>query len=401
MKTISKRKPRKTKKIFLISIFITMGLCLFGFLYIVFEGAIYKGWISISIPKPYIFQVDVSRRTVLQVYTDPDEVQWAGTKWTEDGKNIIIYNSSYQVEASKSMIIEPENPSFNANNIQSLKEGNLFGLINELPFTLEDRESLWAGCQNENLFFTGKYIGNNLWETRLWKGSLLIKSFPPVEIRFHIYHSGFNDNPVASTVENSNFSPDCRYFTIDSYKNTWVLDTVNQSFTPLKIGGVQFISEQIDSIMGFTCYQCVTPIWSPNSHEFVFQSNVGVEKYDFLLNKRSLLIAPNIDIGVRNIGERYWSNTGKWILGYYNYNRSVISSDGKKIGVLEGCESIKQPLWSSKDIKTYTDNESWSPTDDKLAFICHQYDKSTCVDGKCGKEADYLIIWDLSNLENN
>ncbi|MBL8090446.1 MAG: hypothetical protein JNJ43_08970 [Anaerolineales bacterium] len=402
MKKTPTKKFTAIKKIFLISIFTTLGLCLSSFLFIVFEGDIYKWWVSLSIPKPDIFQVDISRRIVLQIYSDQEEIHWAGTKWTDDGKNIIIYNSSFQSYANKLIIIDSENPSFNTNNIQSVEESNIFGLVNELPFNLEDRETLWAGCSNQNLFFTGKYTENNLWETRLWKGSQLIKIFPPVDINFHIYDSGFNDDPVARTIEGSNFSPDCRYFTMHSYKETWILDTVNQSFKPLMIGGVQFISERIDSITGFTCYQCVAPIWSPNSHEFVFQSNVGIEKYDILLNQRSLLVAPNIDIGVRNIESQHWSNTGNWILGYFKSNHSIISQDGKKIGVLEDCESIQQPLWSTEDIETYYSSDvSWSPIEDKLAFICNQYDKSTCMDGKCEKEAEYLIIWDLSNLENN
>jgi hypothetical protein len=144
-------------------------------------------------------------------------------------------------------------------------------------------------------------------------------------------------------------------------------------------------------------HQHIQPSWAPNSHEFVFgDETFGLEKYDIQSGKRSWLLAPDIAGGAIK-----WSKTGKWILGYSNQGMSVISSDGNKIDTLEGCENKKHPSWSSKDIHTSTENPSWSPAEDKFAFICNQYDQSTCTEGKCEQEESYLIIWDLSNLEDN
>lgn len=392
------------KKIALFSIFTIIGLCFFGVLLVLFsrdvqnfERNIYSWWVSRELPKPNIFQVDLSRRTILKVYPNNEDILWLGTKWTDDGKYIEVSESRSQVYANNIMVIDPENPIYN-NEIQTIESGNIFGLVNTLPFTLEDRESLWGACQNENIFFTAKYLEDKygFWETRLWKGKQLIKAFQPVEIHFGIYQSGFRDEPVGVTVEFSNFSPDCRYFTIDSSKNTWILDTVNQSFSPLQINGTQLFFEQMFSSIDLSCPQCIRPVWSPNSHEFVFISNNGIEKYDIDSNKRSWLVAPE-----NNAGAWEWSKTGNWILGFLNQSDSVISSDGNNIGILQGCEDIKHQSWSSKDIHTYTENPSWSPTEDKFTFICNQYDQSTCVEGKCEKEESFLIIWDLSNLDSN
>jgi hypothetical protein len=383
---------KRTIKIVPFPVLVILGLCLFATLYLFFGQNIYAWWVDRIIPAPRIFQVDLSRRTVLKVYPNNEGILWLGTRWTDDGKYIQVSESRSQVYANHIMVIDPENPVYN-NEIKSVEGGNIFGLVNTLPFTLQDREFLWGACQNENIFFTARYMDNQLWEMRLWKGKQLIKTFQPLEIRFGIYQSGFRDEPVGVTVEFSNFSPDCRYFTIDSHKNTWILDTVDQAFSPLNIHGTQPLFKQI--LPSVDCEQCITPIWSPNSREFVFASNSGIEKYDMVSNNRTWLVAPESNIDVIQ-----WSKTGNWILGSFKQSDSVISSDGKSIGILQGCEDIEHPSWSSKEIETYNESASWSPNEDKIAFICQQYGKSTCTDGGCKEEESFLIIWDLSNLES-
>jgi hypothetical protein len=380
-------------KIVPIPVLVTLGLCLFATLYLFFGQNIYGWWISLMVPEPHVFQVDLSRRTILKVYPNPEDILWLGTKWTDDGKYIEVSESRSQVYANKLMTIDAENPIYN-HEIKSVESGNIFGLVNTLPFTLEDREFLWGACQNENIFFTAKYLDDQLWETRLWKGQQLIKTFQPIEIRFGIYQSGFRDEPIGVTVESSNFSPDCRYFTIDSYTSTWILDTVNQSFSPLKIKAKQLSFEQI--LPSTDCNPCISPVWSPNSREFVFSTNKGIEKYDIVSNKRTWLVAPDNNAGVWK-----WSKTGNWILGFFKQSDSAISSDGRSIGILQGCEDIKHPLWSSKEIEINNEDASWSPTEDKIAFICSQYGKGTCTDGGCEEKESFLVIWDLSNLESH
>jgi hypothetical protein len=362
------------KKIALFFTFTIIGLCFFGVLLVLFskdvrtfERNIYSWWVSRELPKLNIFQVNLSRRTILKVYPNNEDVYWLGTKWTDDGKYIEVYDSRNQVYANYILAIDPENPIYN-HEIQYAENGNVFGLINTMPFTLEDRESLMAACQNKNIFLTAKYVDNNLWETRLRKDKQLLKAFQPIEIQIDVYHPYFSNAPVEVAVEFSNFSPDCRYFTIDTYEKTWILDTVNQSFSPLPMNRTQLLFERMFSLIISSCPNCIRPVWSPNSHEFVFINNKGIEKYDIDSNKRSWLIAPE---NIAGVGK--WSKTGNWILGFLNQNDSVISSDGNNIGILQGCEDIKHPSWSSKEIGTYNESASWSPTEDKIAFICSQY----------------------------
>ena len=384
---------RHIKKIVPVSTLVILVLCLFGILFVIFERDIYKWRASLVVPKPDIFQVDISRRTATRVYPNPEGIKWLGTTWTDNGKRIEIINSRGQIYASKLMVIDPENATY-TDNVQTFEKGNILRLVNELPFTLEDRESLWAGCQNTDLFFTGKYIESNLWETRLWKGSRLLKTFPPARFDFDMYRSGFNDNPVGWVIEYSHFSPDCRYDIISFGKDVWLLDTVEKSFLPI-FAARQFKSNLLDLVEGN--HQLIWPSWAPNGYEFVFgDETFGLERYNVQSGKRSWLLSPGIAGGAIE-----WSKTGKWILGYSDQGMSVISPDGNKVGTLEGCENIKHPSWSSKDIHTFTENPSWSPTEDKFAFICNQYDQSTCTEGKCEKEESFLIIWDLSNLDSN
>lgn len=344
-----------------ISLSVCLGACLFSILWI-YEINTYK--------PVQIIQIDASRRTVIKVYPNAEGIIWHSTKWTEDGKYIQIYNSRSQVSASKLMTIDPENAKY-TNNVQTIEKGNIFGLVNELPFTLEEREALWASCQNENLFFTAKYLDNQdgSWETRLWKGSQLIKTFPPTRFDFGLYQSGFNDNAVGWTIEYSDFSPDCRYDILSYGKDVWLLDTVDKSFSRI-----------------FTVWQPILPSWAPNSQEFVFTDTyVGrIQKYNVQSKKQSWL--PSISTNYM-----HWSKTGKWILGA----GVVISSDGSKKGVLGYCPTIEDLSKLSKDIDFSTETPSWSPTDDKFAFICNLFDKSS------QKSESFLIIWDLSDLESN
>ena len=343
------------------------------------------------VPEPHVFQVDISRRNVVQVFPNGNGIRWYGTRWTDDGKYIEVYASRAQVYADILMLIDPQNARYTSDT-QVIEGENILGVTNELPFTLEDRESLWAGCQKENVFFTAKYLDSKygFWETRLWKGSQLIKTFPPIRFHFDLYQGGFNDDPVGWTIEYSHFSPDCRYDILPLGKDVWLLDTVEKSFSRI----FEIRSSLHDIVQGSHAY--MWPSWAPNSREFVFgDGRFGNEKYDVQSKKRSWLLGPDFAGGAIE-----WSKTGRWILGYFNQSMSVISPDGRNIGTLAGCENIQHPSWSPEDIHASTEDPSWSPTDDKVAFICKQYDQSSCKDGNCEKEESFLVIWDLSNLDH-
>jgi hypothetical protein len=338
----------------------------------VFERDIYKWWVSQNVSAYHVFEVDISRRTAIQVYPNAEGILWFGTQWTEDGKYVEIYDSD-QVNAKKLLVIDPSNGVY-PNKVQTFASGNILGVVNQLPFALEDREVLWAGCPNANVFFIGKHIEEHTWETRLWQGSQLIKTFQPMEFRFGLYESGFNDDPVGMIIEDSHFSPDCRYTTIRFGRDVWLLDTVEKSFFHV-FTARQFLDEQFGGY-----FQYVSPSWAPNSHEFVFgDGTFGLEKYDVQLKTRSWLLAPGIAGGVTQ-----WSKTGRWILASAGKGSAIISPAGDRIGMIaEDCD--------------YIFTRAWSPVNDKIAIICHNSD-TPCVEGKCPNERDYLVIWDLTNL---
>jgi hypothetical protein len=123
--------------------------------------------------------------------------------------------------------------------------------------------------------------------------------------------------------------------------------------------------------------------WSPNSQEFAFgDATFGLEVYNVQSKQRSWLLSPGIAGGVIK-----WSKTGKWILAHSEKGLVIISPIGDKMGILdENCESMEDIAWSSND---------------RIAFICKEYNRATCVDGKCPDERDYLIVWDLSTLDGN
>lgn len=373
----------KIKKPFVhLPILAILGLCLFSILLFVFQRAIYKWQVGLVISKPHIFQVDNSRRVAIQVYPNAKGIEWFGTRWTDNGKSIEVYASRAQVYANVLMSVDPENPSY-SNDTQIFEGENILGITDELPFALEDRESLWAGCQKENLFFTAKYLDNKygFWETRLWKDGQLIKTFQPIKFHFDLYQSGFNDSPIGWTMEYSHFSPDCRYAIISFSKDVWLLDTVDNTFSII-FTARQFIDLH-DIVEGN--HQFIWPSWAPNSQDFVFgDATFGLEKYNVQSKKRSWLLAPGIAGGVNGVIE--WSKTGKWVLADSGKGLVIISSAGNRMGILnEGCESMENIAWSSND---------------KIAFICKDYNKATCVGGKCPDERDYLVIWDLSNLDS-
>ncbi len=366
------------RKITKLVCFASITIVCFGIFYIAFEYEFYKKWVTYVAPNPHIFQVENTRRVAIQVGPNTEGIEWFGTRWLDNGKQVEIYNSRAQVYTTKLLMIDPKDGA-NFDKIKTIESGEFPGLLNALPVSLEDREYLWAGCQNENLLFTAKFIENNIWQVRLWEDSQLIKTFQPMEFHFGLYQSGFREDPVGLVIEYSHFSPDCRYAIISFDNDIWLLDTLQKSFVPI-FTARHLITD--DLLRGYS--QSTWPSWAPNSREFVFgDGTFGLEKYNVLSKKRSWLLAPDI-AGV----QPEWSKTGKWILARSEIGLVIISPTSDKIGTLEeNCESIE-------DI-------AWSPVDDKIAFICKNYDRNSCVEGKCPNERDYLVIWDLSNLDSN
>jgi hypothetical protein len=66
------------------------------------------------------------KRNAIRVYPNAEGIRWFGTRWTDDGMHIEIYNSRAQVYASKLMVINPDNPIY-TNHIQTLEKGNIRG----------------------------------------------------------------------------------------------------------------------------------------------------------------------------------------------------------------------------------------------------------------------------------
>lgn len=378
-------------------LFLATGLvfCMALFLAIIFEKNIYKWWISQTIPNPYIFNIEKSRRTILRIYPNEDNISWFSIKWGPDGSYLDILDSRGIFYAKSFMTIDPNLPAYG--QIQFTENNDFTKKTYKLPFGFEESEYLIAGCPKNNLYFTVKYLDNYSddisTEFRVRKGGNIAKKFLPTNFVFSLYGSPTNDY-IESTIENSNFSADCRYLLIDSYTEMWILDTVNLSLQQFTVHQYQSLTDKLFSIVNTYCENCVYPVWSPQGHTFMFQSSSGVERYDIDSQNRSWVVKPSIDVAIRK-----WSYTGNWISGYYKESVSILSPDGRKIGILDGCESIEQPTWNKTTIETLNEEISWSPTEDKFAYICTQYDRSTCNDGKCGKEETFLVIWDLTEFK--
>jgi len=171
-------------------------------------------------------------------------------------------------------------------------------------------------------------------------------------------------------MEFSNFSPDCRYFTKSISGQQWFLDAKKISFTP-SINARRLILRDFDYP-----YQSLRVGWSPNGKEFVFGDGIfGVETYNIETNKRSWVLEPSFDGFSPD-----WSFSGKWISVVVKkyaqdtrFKVVITSPNGKRISTLETCDYIETP--------------AWSPVDDQIAFICQR------------NEHKYLVIWDLSNVE--
>jgi hypothetical protein len=358
-----------------IKIFVSLAILLFicVYLYIAYEPEIYQRWVSYKVPAPQILQIERARRFAIQISPNAEGIKWFGIKWSEDGEQVNLYNSTNQIFPDKLLVINQKNDEI-VGKAQTIDGAEFLGLINALPFKLyrSHRESLWAGCQGQNFFLTAKLLDDNLWETRLWKGNQLLKTFQPEQFHFAGYQNGYNDSSVGEIIEYSHFSKDCRYGILDFGRDVWLLNTTEKSFTPI-FTARQFIKDQIDPYNG---YQFVWPGWAPDNHEFVFGDwHYGFEIYDVQTNKRSWLLAPGIASGF--LFE--WSNTGNWIItdSISSNGLVVISPTGKKIAYLkESCDH-------------YVEKISWAPMEDKVAFICNY------------SNHDDLVIWDLSNLNSN
>ena len=329
------------------------------------QNAFYRISASILSPKHHIFQMESSKRIAVEIQPNVEGIEWLGLRWSENGKQIEIYNSRSQIYATKLLAVQSENGAI-VGAAQTFERGKIPGLITTLPFA-SNEETLWGACSRQNMFFSGEEITFGQWEPHLWKNGQLAKSFQTIE-----------DYPVSEpdaiglAMEFASFSPDCRYFTKNFSGQQWLLDTLKDSFTP-SINARQLLWPDFDYP-----HQSLRVNWSPSGEEFVFGDGIfGVETYNIEANRRSWVLESSFE-GFNPD----WSTSGKWIsvvVEKYEQNTQfkvvVTSPNGKKISTLETCEYIETP--------------AWSPVDDRIAFICER------------NEQKYLVIWDLSNVDGN
>jgi len=356
-----------TKYVKILGLLAVISICLIfaSILLLPFQSEIYQTVVAIFSPTHHTFQVQNSQRIEVQIQPNADGIEWLGLRWSENGKLIEVYDSRSQIYAENLLTINAEN-GVTDGVIKTFKQGGISGLTKTLPFTLDDKEILWGGCLSKNIFFTGEEITFGHWEPRLRKDGQLIKSFQPIE-----YYPGRDPDPIGLILEFSNFSPDCRYFTMNISGQLWILDTSENSFNP-SISARQLLWPDFDYP-----HQSMEAGWSPSSNEFVFGDGIfGIETYNSETHKRSWVLEPSF----KGFNPD-WSNSGKWISVVVKYSQNnqfkviIISPTGNKISTLETCDYIETP--------------AWSPVDDQIAFICSR------------DEQKYLVIWDLSHIDGN
>jgi hypothetical protein len=363
---MAKHTTAKLKRIFGRLVVLLFGLALVGIPIVVLnQSALYRVLASTLSPKHHIFQVESSNRIAVQIQPNKEGIEWLGLRWSENGKQIEIYNSRSQIYATKLVTVNSENGTITGVT-QTFERGKFPGLTTTLPFS-PNEETLWGACLSQNIFFSGKEITYGQWEPRLWKNGQLVKSFQTIED-----YPDSESAPIGLTIEFSKFSPGCRYFTKNFSGQQWLLDTLKNSFTP-SIKARYLVWRDFDYP-----YQNLQANWSPSGKEFVFGDGIfGVETYNIETNRRKWVLEPSFE-GFNP----EWSNSGKWIsvvvekYGQNNQFKLVITSpNGNKVSTLETCDHMELP--------------EWSPVDDRIGFICND------------NEQKYLIIWDLSSVDGN
>lgn len=329
------------------------------------QRAFYRTLAGVLSPKHHVFQLETSKRIAVEIQPNVEGIEWLGLRWSENGKQIEIYNSRSQIYATKLLTVKGEDGA-TVGATQTFESGKIPGLLTTLPFA-SNEETLWGACSSQNMFFSGKEITFGQWEPRLWKNCQLAKSFQTIE-----HYPASEPDAIGLAMEFSSFSPDCRYFTKNISGQQWLLDTLKNSFTP-SIKARQLLWPDFDYP-----HQSLRVNWSPNGEEFVFGDGIfGVETYNISANRRNWVLEPSFE-GFNPD----WSASGKWIsvvVQKYGQNTQfkvvVTSPNGNKISTLEICDYIETP--------------AWSPIDDRIAFICYN------------DEHKNLIIWDLSNVDGN
>ncbi len=168
------------------------------------------------------------------------------------------------------------------------------------------------------------------------------------------------------------------HFAVDINGGEWILDTQLATFQS-HFTARRFIIPNMDYP-----HQFIQANWLGNNQALVFgNSTFGIETYNMDTHQRYWLLETGLKAFTPG-----WSITGRWIsaLRYeddYDVTLIIVSPDGKHMSFLETCGNIEEP--------------EWSPTDDRIAFICHHYDKSACNIDSCDDDNRSLIIWGLNN----
>jgi len=156
------------------------------------------------------------------------------------------------------------------------------------------------------------------------------------------------------------FSPSCGRLTLtlggwvyyegEGRQELWGLDIPSHQFQRLLVGRSTFF--------GLWDYpvEPVRPSWSPSSTQLAFGGGeFGLELFDFHTNRRKQLLAPRF-----NANEPIWSPTGSWIAalryGTPKDTLLAVSPDGSILHTAAICDLITL--------------STWSPKDDRLAYIC-------------------------------
>jgi hypothetical protein len=341
-----------------------LSTCLFYFVsYLFLDHVLYTIWVSLISPKPRI----INSEDPIFVLDLPNDV-WPihEIEWNDNDSELLVYYSEeYSSEVSHMFHIDYDHGEIT--DISKVIKSDPFIEIDE--DTYFESRNFYTICPNGNYGIHG-YIR----EDKKWKIEVLYNNEPLFDKVIIAKHwSEDTMDPRVYPV----FSPGCDLALIvfhgwagyeyDGRGEIYLLDIKSETIEHVLDGRKDYAQGWDDPV------QSIGPSWSPTGDEFVFgDRSFGLEIFNLEEEDRRWLLGP-YTVGYVPT----WSNTGNWIVTYFQNKIIAVTPDGKyktehKIGGFQN------------DITDI----SWSVENEKIAIRCFDY----------GTKVRSLWIWDLPSV---
>lgn len=312
--------------------------CYFGTLN---SEAIYFKWLDILAPNSKLIEISKPHLITSSLPPSIHELFW------ENNHVLLAYNSS---ENRETIVVDTRTGEIehNLQHISAIDE-------DQDGLELYDGEEILGTCLDDNVVISGKEIERNKYEISLWKNDVVVADFSVISKQWSRYK-------LFSPFYSYGISPNCQYFylvlhgqldiDVEAQQELWLID-VSKETLQLLLKGRWF-----PYYLWNYPVQSVFPSWASDDQEFVFgDSKFGLEVYNMAKQSRHWVAGPSNRLAYPN-----WSSSGEWIASeqFRDQNNAlvVISPVGKKMAVLHEC--------------SYISDFKWSPTGEKLAYICSE-----------------------------